>query len=565
MDFDLQNASAGLALTAGTLLHDRYRILTPLSMDDKSITYEAADGADNARVCVREYCPMDIAARVETSLTVDEEQAAAFAKGLRTFAETGKILRRGLPHISPVTAMFQSNGTAYITSDMPGGTTLSELKIRTTFTYIQSLGIALCDSFAALHEAGLYYGMLREEHLRFSATGAMTLSSEPIRPDGSVQEDLTGLISFLKVMLPTDGRNDPAEETVKTALAVSHPDAESLRRALMGIGGSPDGKVRTSRAGLLGLLICLFFLSASIFAISRIPEPEPELAVNVETGKVDPQVISVWMPIPDNADEKELVAMYDRLTDGFEREHPGCGIKLRIYADDTFPEALAKLDEVEEQPAVFMDTQDPIAAEHAAGLTALTYALQDVYAADMTQFETFVPLACSAPVLLYNEHRTPELDEDKAIRFDDLPSNTLYDVSAAEFISAQGAKQQPAEQLEGFLNDGHNPVLASSSCITEAEHTGISAGAVHMRPVETSDGVPLQYEMYCSINANADPGARRVGMLWLQYLLTEEAQQILFVEHYSDLPLHKKALQSAAEKHRELDVVTKAVAAGKGD
>ena len=563
MDLDLQKASAELALTTGTLLHDRYRILTPLSMDDASITYEAADGADNARVCIREYCPMDIAARVETELAVDEEQAAAFAKGLRSFANTGKILRRGLPHISPVTAMFQANGTAYYTYDVPGGLTLQELKIRITPTYIQSLGAALCDSFAALHEAGLYYGMLREEHLSFSETGSMSLSSEPIRPEGSAAEDLAGVCSFLSMMMPVDGMGDPAEETVRAALSVSHPDAESLRGALLGVKPA-GGKVRTSRTGLLGLLVCLFFLSASIFAVSRIPEPEPELAATVETGKIEPQIISVWMPLPENADEKEITEMYERLTDGFEREHPGCGIKLRIYADDTFSEALAGLDDVYEQPAVLMDTQDPIAAAHASGLTALTYALQDVYVTDMTQFEAFVPLACSAPVLLYNEHRSPELSDGKPIKYSDLPSNTLFDVSAAQFITEQDAKQQPAEQLEGFLNDGHNPVLASSSCIVAAEHTGISAGAVHMRPVETSEGIPLQYERYCCINSNAEPGAQRVGMLWLQYLLTEEAQQILFVEHYSDLPLHRKAVASAAQTHKELAGVADAITAGKG-
>ena len=459
--------------------------------------------------------------------------------------------------------MFQANGTAYYTYDMPGGLTLSELKIRFTPTYVQSLGAALCDSFAALHEAGLYFGMLREEHLSFSGDGTMTLSSEPIRPEGSVAEDLSGLCSFLSALMPAEGRGDPAEDTVRAALSVSHPNAVSLRGALLGV--TPvGGKVRTSRAGLLGLLTCLFFLSASVFAITRIPQPEPELAATVETGKIEPQVISVWMPLPENADEKELCAMYERLTDGFEREHPGCGIKLRIYADDTFSEALATLDEVQEQPAVLMDTQDPIAQAHATGLTALTYALQDVYAADMTQFEAFVPLACSAPVLLYNEHRTPDLKDSSPIKYNDLPSDTLFDISASEFIAGQNAKQQGAEQLEGFLNDGHHPLLASSSCIVDAERTGISAGAVHMRPVETSDGIPLQYEMYCCINSNADPGARRVGMLWLQYLLTEEAQQIMFVEHYSDLPLHKKAITSAAKTHKELADVANAITAGKG-
>lgn len=556
MDFDLQNASAEIALTTGTLLHDRYRILSPVSMDTQSITYEAADGADVSRVCVREYCPMDIVMRVGTELTVAEENEAEFVRGAKEFVKTGKLLQRGMPHIAPVTALFNANGTTYITSDMPEGLTLSELEIPITPTYLQSLGIALCDSLAALHAAGLYYGAIREEHICFTGSGSMLLSPEPIRSEGSAEEDVLALREFLAALMPTEETDDPADAVMRAALKVSYPSADLLRTAILAANGT--GKASPSRKGILGLLVCLFFLAASLFSISRIPVPESQLAAKVETGKFKPQVISVWMPLPEGADEAEVCAMYERLTDGFEAHHPGCGIKLRIYADDSFSEALAAIGEADEQPAVLMDTQDPIAAAHAADITALTSALQDIYVADLTQFHTFVPLGCSMPVLLYNEHRTPDLAKKDRISFDKLPANTLFDVSAAEFIEQQGAKQKPAEQLEGFLNDGRNPILASSSCIVEAEHTGISAGAVHMLPVETGGSVPFQYEMYCSINKDADAGAQQVGMLWIQYLLTEEAQQILFVEHYSDLPLHRKALDSAANTHKELAAISKA-------
>lgn len=561
MDFDLQNASAGMALTTGTLLHDRYRILRPISMDAQSITYEAADGADVARVCVREYCPMEIAMRVETELTVAEENEADFLRGAKTFVETGKLLQRGMPHIAPVTALFNANGTAYITSDMPEGLTLSELDIPITPTYLQSLGIALCDSLKALHEAKLYYGQLREEHITFTASGSMLLNPDPIRPEGSAEEDVLALREFLSALMPQEQTDDPADAVMREALRVSYPSAEALRNALIASNGTATPS--PSRKGILGLLVCLFFLAASVFAITRIPIPEPEFVARVETGKFKPQVIDVWMPLPENADEQEITAMYERLTESFEEHHPGCGIRLRIYADNSFGDALAALDETENPPVVFMDTQDPVVAEHAAGLETLTSALQDVYVTDLTQFDTCIPLGCSMPVLLYNEHRTPELAKKDSIAFDKLPSNTLFDVSAADFIAAQDTKQQPAEQLEGFLNDGSNPILASSSCIVEAEHTGISSGAVHMLPIEAGGSTPLQYEMYCSINKDADTGAQQVGMLWLQYLLTEEAQQILFVEHYSDLPLHKKALESAANTHKELTAIAPAVS-GKG-
>ncbi|MDE5564655.1 MAG: hypothetical protein K2I93_05830, partial [Oscillospiraceae bacterium] len=288
-----------------------------------------------------------------------------------------------------------------------------------------------------------------------------------------------------------------------------------------------------------------------------LPKKEMPLSEGIQNGSIHPEVISVWLPLDENADENEVIAMYERLAAGFEQQNPGCGVNVRIYADDSFTETLSLLDKAEEVPVVFMDTQDAVVQAHAADISSLTAALEDVYTADLTQFDTAVPLGCSVPVLFYNAHYSSSLQTMDAdtILFDSLPANTVFDISATEFVTTQDAAQKPTAQFQDFLQDGHYPVLASSSCMAQAEHSGISSGVVHMMPVVADGSVSVQYEMYCTVNQDATPNSQRVGMLWLRYLLTEEAQQILFVEHYSDLPLHKAVLPHTLENHKALQAV----------
>lgn len=76
-----------------------------------------------------------------------------------------------------------------------------------------------------------------------------------------------------------------------------------------------------------------------------------------------------------------------------------------------------------------------------------------------------------------------------------------------------------------------------------------------MLPVSVNGAYPLQYEMYCTVNKNKDWNSQRIGMLWLQYLLTEEAQQIMFAEYYSALPMHSDVLPQTLENHDALSVI----------
>lgn len=70
-----------------------------------------------------------------------------------------------------------------------------------------------------------------------------------------------------------------------------------------------------------------------------------------------------------------------------------------------------------------------------------------------------------------------------------------------------------------------------------------------MIPVQNPDGWAFDYGNFCVVNP--DSQHQEIAALWVEYLLSEEAQTILFAEHYGELPLHKQAFHRAVDQHQE--------------
>ena len=281
------------------------------------------------------------------------------------------------------------------------------------------------------------------------------------------------------------------------------------------------------RLALCGL--CLIAAVAGILFVFEVHTP-------LSARSVQPEVITVWVAMGPDADETDACAMYEKLAEGFARSEPGCGVNVRLFTPDAFAASLSRLAETSEAPAVLMNTTDPLAEQYAVRLTPLTNAAEDVYVTDLSAFKTAMPLGCSYPALYCNTYYTP-LPETAA--WGELPASTPSDSSAKPFLPDGTAV---TDCFSAFLEDGRHPVLASSAKMGTLSRSVQSAGAVQMMPVSVNGTCPVQYELYCMVSRQVSRNARLVGMRWLHYLLTEEAQEILFVEHSSYLPLHRTAL-----------------------
>ncbi len=552
-----------------TLLYDTYRITEYVKAMPFSLIYIAQHTETAEQFLVLEFFPETDVKRAEDQLNLQADDAQAFAKMKKVFlSAAGKLAAHSVPNL-PVPVSFEQHGTAYCAFPWPAHTTLSNLEFTITPTYLRSLGIALCETYQALHALHMTFGTITAEDVCVQPDGKMFLHPaklfQSLFASHSQSLDMHCLVSFLIQQLEihcsdtTDAEYLPSGAVLRQILRYRYHDAALLKRALLCENGDTEHKPQTSRRSpkpLRRALICLLFLvagAAGIFAVGRNGLP---LQLSKNLGLIRPDVISVWMPMGEWEDEAEVQEMYHKLTVGFERKYPGYGVDLIIYADNSFSDALQFSENDLTPPTVFMNSQDPAVQELAADLSPLLRSLEDSYLADVSLFEQAVPLGCSLPVL-YSHLQEEAPPESAVIEYGQLSYVTSYDDTALDFLTlTENEAQHETMEFVSFLEDRNAPpILASTSCLALAERSAISSGTVAVQPVSLNGSYPLQYEIYCCVNRDKDWNSRCIGMLWLQYLLTEEAQQILFAEHYSALPLHEAVLSQTLDNHEALSFV----------
>lgn len=114
-----------------TILGGKYLIGRALGQGGFGITYLAWDLAENKKLAIKEYFPMQISTRSQDHLTVSPISAKSrqdLDYGLTKFVEEGKALSRFKDHPGVVSmlAFLNANGTAYIVMEYVEGRDLKE-------------------------------------------------------------------------------------------------------------------------------------------------------------------------------------------------------------------------------------------------------------------------------------------------------------------------------------------------------------------------------------------------------------------------------------------------------
>lgn len=117
------------AIDQSTILNNRYEILSLIGTGGFSIIYKAYDHELNSTVAIKEYFPNTIAERIPYSkdvLTRNREAAERFQQGLRSFKEEAHRMAKlnGLHNTVNVLGTFDENHTSYIVMELLEGTSL---------------------------------------------------------------------------------------------------------------------------------------------------------------------------------------------------------------------------------------------------------------------------------------------------------------------------------------------------------------------------------------------------------------------------------------------------------
>lgn len=558
------------ALPLHTVLSQHYELMRHVRSNDEWIVYHAKEIGTDKEIRIAEFLPKEIAERsIEGNriAAANEKEFAARKKELMTHAKS--LISAEIPHLYIPVSFFEENETVYLVFPFTESTTLAQSEIPITAGYLQSLAITLCDTYSALHSCGFCYGRITENEILLHSDGSFRLSAadhlKKISDESDVPQDLYMLVSFLSdLFMIADSENKSETQpspyaVMKNVLQYRYHSAQELRTALTAADGTlyrRKGAVSSKRS-LFRTMLCIFcLLVAAAVPVMAVIKGLP-LGTCMKLGLVHPDVISVWMPISDSSDEQELLSMYRRLTAGFEKKYEGFGIDLVIYADDSFSDALRFEENKTDSPTVFMNTQHDTVKSMACDLSALTRSLSNEYHTDMSRFKNSIPLGCTLPALYYHVDSSEKMDA-RTIEMSEVNPTICYDAGLADYIQIMDKNGLRKESTFSVFMESRSdrPFLATTECLAVAEKNALTSGSVCMIPVSVNHKFPLLYEMHCSVNEEKDWNSRCIGMLWIQYLLTEEAQQIMFAENYSVLPVHRDVLQQTLDNHQALSVIS---------
>lgn len=157
-----------------------YEIAGVLGQGGFGITYLALDSNLDQRVAVKEYLPVELAARDAdgTVHPVSGEHAAGYAWGLERFVSEARTLARfDHPNIVRVLTVFEANRTAYMVMRFEEGQALSAMLAEHGLAEQRLLAIALAliDGLSEVHAAGFIHRDIKPANIYIRADGSPVL------------------------------------------------------------------------------------------------------------------------------------------------------------------------------------------------------------------------------------------------------------------------------------------------------------------------------------------------------------------------------------------------------
>jgi serine/threonine protein kinase len=192
------------SLPEGTLIGDRFEVRSVLGIGGFGITYKGWDRHLACEVAIKEYLPLEFAARGQGDVSVRAHSTRSddYRYGLQRFLDEARTLARFKhPNVVRVANFLESNGTAYLVMDYEEGESLGQyLKgTGTPLTEQQVRGIAepILRGLAVVHAQGFLHRDVKPGNIYLRREG------EPLLIDfgaarqalGEHSRSVTGIVS----------------------------------------------------------------------------------------------------------------------------------------------------------------------------------------------------------------------------------------------------------------------------------------------------------------------------------------------------------------------------------
>lgn len=159
-----------------------FEVGAPLGQGGFGITYSATHSTLGHHVAIKEYLPMEVAARDDGAATVapsDEDYAELYEKHLEGFIEEAVILARFRhPNIVRVQDVFRENNTAYMIMDFEEGDSLERVLRKGrmgTEESLLSVVHPMLDALEAMHATGFIHRDIKPDNIIVRPAGGPVL------------------------------------------------------------------------------------------------------------------------------------------------------------------------------------------------------------------------------------------------------------------------------------------------------------------------------------------------------------------------------------------------------
>ena len=182
--FDNNSAAAPNAIEPGTKIHDRYIIGKVLDHNGEGMTYIAYDTNIGCKVTIREYLPVQLCNRVDSSavVNVNYNHLAQYKSLMAEYTELNKALarQRSLVHLNPALDLFSENNTTYAVYEFLEGRNLLEyLKENAgelSWKTVSRMFPPLFTTLSILHNAGVLHRGISPETIFVTDKGDIKLT-----------------------------------------------------------------------------------------------------------------------------------------------------------------------------------------------------------------------------------------------------------------------------------------------------------------------------------------------------------------------------------------------------
>ena len=243
------------ALPKGYTLH-WFELQSVLGRGGYGVTYLAVDKNLDRKVAIKEYLPVDFAARRDdqTVEPLSDEHTDMYQWGLSRFLKEARLLAKfNHPNIVRVINVFEQNGTAYMVMEYEHGKDLaSVLRKKPVFKQEELLDIFIpvIDGLSLVHKAGFIHRDIKPSNIYIREDKSpVLLDFGSARQSAGNTGTLTSLVSY--GYAPFEQYDEGSEKqgpwtdiyslgaTLYYCITKSKPE-DALKRSVSILSGSPD-------------------------------------------------------------------------------------------------------------------------------------------------------------------------------------------------------------------------------------------------------------------------------------------------------------------------------------